>query len=165
MSPDGSSAPGDSRTIAYLGLAVTNPYFTDVARGVEDVARSHGLAVFLCNSDGDPSREDYYLDMLVEQRVRGVLVSPFDPLTAQSRTPPPAEAIAVILVGSDAGPEWCSAAVDDVDGGELAVTGTCSSGSSADRLRRWRDVRRCVADRFVGARNAMAHDRPAIPTR
>jgi LacI family transcriptional regulator len=72
---------GRSRTIAYLGLAVTNPYFTDVARGVEDVARRNGMAVFLCNSDGDPSREHDYLEMLVEQRVRGVLVSPFNPLT------------------------------------------------------------------------------------
>ena len=38
---------GRSRMIAYLGLAVTNPFFTDVARGIEEVARSHGLAVFL----------------------------------------------------------------------------------------------------------------------
>ena len=70
---------GRSRTIAYLGLAVTNPYFTDVAGGIEDVARSNGMAVFLCNSDGDPSREADYLEMLVEQRVRGVLVSSVQP--------------------------------------------------------------------------------------
>ena len=78
---------GRSRMIAYLGLAVTNPFFTDVARGIEEVARSHGLAVFLGNSDRDPSREAEYLEMLLEQRVRGVIVSPFAELTQQFLQP------------------------------------------------------------------------------
>ena len=51
---------------------------------------SNGMAVFLCNSDGDPSREADYLEMLLEQRVRGVLVSPFDPADAAARAAAPA---------------------------------------------------------------------------
>ena len=47
---------GRSRTIAYLVLDASNPFFTDVAKGVEEVARDTGIAVYLCNSDSDASR-------------------------------------------------------------------------------------------------------------
>ncbi|MFY9999852.1 MAG: LacI family DNA-binding transcriptional regulator, partial [Trebonia sp.] len=42
---------GHSRTIGLVVLDVANPFFTDVARGVEDEASKAGLAVILCNSD------------------------------------------------------------------------------------------------------------------
>jgi len=42
---------GRSRTIGLVVLDVANPFFTDVARGVEDEASESGLAVILCNSD------------------------------------------------------------------------------------------------------------------
>jgi LacI family transcriptional regulator len=146
---------GRSRTIAYLGLAVTNPYFTDVAAGIEEVARRNGMAVFLCNSDGDPSREEAYLEMLVEQRVRGVLVSPFNPLTPHLERLR-RRGISVVLVSATAGTDWCSVAVDDVAGGELAV-----SHLLALRHRRIAFVGGaahavCVSDRLLGARQAMA---------
>ena len=146
---------GHSRTIAYLGLAVTNPYFTDVARGVEDVARGDGLALFLCNSGGDPSREKYYLDMLVEQRVRGVLVSPFNPLTPHLERLR-RRGIAVVLVSSTAGPEWCSVAVDDVEGGELAVQHVLDHGHRRIAFIGGVMYAVCVSDRLLGARKAMA---------
>ena len=67
---------GRSRTIAYLVLDASNPFFTDVAKGVEEIARENGVAVYLCNSDSDASREADYLGLLAEQRVRGILVTP-----------------------------------------------------------------------------------------
>ena len=48
---------GRSRTIGLVVLDIANPFFTDVARGVEDVANEHGLAVILCNSDDRPEKE------------------------------------------------------------------------------------------------------------
>ena len=42
---------GRSRTIGLVVLDVANPFFTDVARGVEDEASMSGLSVILCNSD------------------------------------------------------------------------------------------------------------------
>ena len=146
---------GQSRTIAYLGLAVTNPYFTDVSRGIEDVARRHGLALFLCNSDGDPSREEYYLDMLVEQRVRGVLVSPFNPVTPHLERLRQ-RGIAVVLVSATAGPEWCSVAVDDVEGGELAIEHLLEQGHRRIAFVGGVMYAVCVADRLLGARKAVA---------
>src|SRR3954447_12291277 len=67
---------GRSRTIGLVVLDIANPFFTDVARGVEDVANEQGLAVILCNSDDRPEKEAAYLDVLAEQRVQGVLITP-----------------------------------------------------------------------------------------
>ena len=150
---------GRSRTIGYLGLAVTNPFFTDVARGIEDVARRHGLAVFLCNSDRDPSREAEYLDMLREQRVRGILVSPFNPLTLhleQLRQ----TGIAVVLVGASAGPGWCSVTVDDVRGGELAVSHLLEQGHRRIAFVGGAMAAVCVTDRLVGRTPGDGRRRP-----
>jgi LacI family transcriptional regulator, galactose operon repressor len=146
---------GRSRTIAYLGLAVTNPFFTDVAKGVDEVARHYGLAVFLCNSDGDPSREADYLEMLLEQRVRGVLVSPFNPL-AEHLEQLRRRGVAVVLVGATSGSDWCSAAVDDVRGGQLAVDHLLDHGHRRIAFVGGSMYAMCVADRLLGARKALA---------
>jgi len=146
---------GRSRTIAYLGLAVTNPYFTDVASGIEDVSRSHGLASFLCNSDGDPTREEDYLEMVVEQRVRGVLVSPFSPLTPHLERLR-RRGIPVVLIATTAGPQWCSVAVDDVVGGEMAVAHLVDQGHRRIAFVGGSMAAVCVSDRLLGARNAIA---------
>jgi Periplasmic binding proteins and sugar binding domain of LacI family len=69
---------GKSRTIAYVMLDAANPFFTDVAKGIEGVARAHGVALFICNSDSDVTREADYLALLLQQRVRGVLVTPVE---------------------------------------------------------------------------------------
>src|SRR5262245_19896619 len=69
---------GRSRTVGLVVLDVSNPFFTDVARGVEDAASDAGLAVILCNSDESPSKERRYLSLLQEQRVQGVLITPVD---------------------------------------------------------------------------------------
>ena len=74
---------GRSRTVAYVVLDAGNPFFTDVARGVEGVAEAANLAVYLCHTGEDVRREDFYLDMLEQQRVEGVLITPTD--TANSR--------------------------------------------------------------------------------
>jgi LacI family transcriptional regulator len=115
---------GVSRMLAYLVLDISNPFFTDVARGLEQVARSEGLGVFLCSSDHDATREDEYLQQLVELRVRGICVTAIDYENPRLRKVPE---LGVPLVLVDRMPDrwerdWCSVGVDDVAGGALAVT-------------------------------------------
>lgn len=55
---------------------IGNPFFTLVARGVEDVAHSAGYSVVLCNSDEDPSKEARYLEVAERERASGVIISP-----------------------------------------------------------------------------------------
>lgn len=55
---------------------ISNPFFTSVARGVEDVAQRAGFSVVLCNSDEDPTKEARYFDVAERERVSGVILSP-----------------------------------------------------------------------------------------
>lgn len=144
---------GRSRTIAYLVLDASNPFFTDVAKGVEDVARENGVAVFLCNSDSDASREADYLGLLAEQRVRGILVTPVDDDMSQLELF--RRGIPIVLVDRAAGDDWCSVGVDDVDGGMLAVTHLLEQGHRRIAFIGGPLTTVQVADRLRGARSAL----------
>jgi LacI family transcriptional regulator, fructose operon transcriptional repressor len=65
-----------SNTIGLIVSDIRNPYFTYVSRAVEDTANEHGYAVFLCNSDEDPDKEALYLNLLRDENVSGLILSP-----------------------------------------------------------------------------------------
>lgn len=113
---------GSSRILAYVMLDAGNPFFTDVAQGIEEAAQDAGLSVFLCNSNDSADREAGYLDLLEQQRVRGVLITPVD--TGGDRLLQlPARGTPVVVVDrATTGRTHCSVAVDDVLGGDLAAT-------------------------------------------
>jgi LacI family fructose operon transcriptional repressor len=68
-----------SRTSNIVGLIVAdiqNPFFSEVARAVEDAAYQMDMSVFVCNSDEDPRKEELYLRLMREQNVAGIILSP-----------------------------------------------------------------------------------------
>lgn len=52
---------------------ITNPYFAEIARGVENVALEHDYQMFLCNSDGEKAREEETLNSFHSHGVDGVI--------------------------------------------------------------------------------------------
>jgi LacI family transcriptional regulator len=54
---------------------VEDPYFAEIVRGVEDVARRAGYLVIVCNADRDPKTELSYLQTLFDYRVDGVILA------------------------------------------------------------------------------------------
>ena len=69
---------GRSRTVAIVVLDVANPFFTDVVRGAEEAIEAAGAVAVVCNSGENAARERRHLDLLEEQRVKGVLITPVD---------------------------------------------------------------------------------------
>ena len=110
---------GRSRIVGLIVLDVANPFFTDVARGVEQLADEHNTMVVLCNSGENPERERRHLEQLVEQRVLGVLITPVETVNPHLDRLA-ARGIPVVLVDRGAGRKQCSVAVDDQRGGRLA---------------------------------------------
>jgi LacI family transcriptional regulator len=152
---------GSSTTIAYILLDARNPFFTDVARGIEEVASTENLTLFLCNSDLDPRREAQYLDQLLMQRVRGVLITAVD-YTNDRLQLLPANGVPVVLVDraydpavEAAGAEWCSVGVHDVEGGKLAVTHLVERGHRRVAFAGGPLTTPQVVDRLAGARRAI----------
>lgn len=74
-----------SQTIGMVIPDITNPFFTEVIRGVENEARAHGYSLILCDSNEDPILEQANLNTLFSRRVDGVLLAPTDAQTAQDR--------------------------------------------------------------------------------
>jgi DNA-binding LacI/PurR family transcriptional regulator len=65
-----------------IGVVVSdieNPHFSESVRAVEDAAYRHGYRVLLCNTDETPDKQRAYLQMLAQERVLGVILSPSDP--------------------------------------------------------------------------------------
>ncbi|MDT3445579.1 LacI family DNA-binding transcriptional regulator [Pseudofrankia sp. BMG5.37] len=152
---------GSSRILAYVMLDPSNPFFTDVATGIEEVAAAADLSVFLCNSGEDAAREARYLDLLLEQRVQGVLITPVDAANERLRTLP-ARGTPVVLVDRVAGAgEGCSVSVDDVLGGELAATHLLERGHERIAFIGGPDTLNQVRDRRAGALRAL--ERAGLP--
>jgi LacI family transcriptional regulator len=64
---------GQTHTIGMIIPDSANPFFAEVARGVEDTSFENGYSLILCNSDGDLDKELLYTNVLVEKRVDGIL--------------------------------------------------------------------------------------------
>ncbi|WP_243731123.1 LacI family DNA-binding transcriptional regulator [Modestobacter roseus] len=112
---------GRSRTIGLVVLDIANPFFTDVARGVDEVAGAAGLAVILFNSDDRPEKEARHLDVLTEQRVQGLIITPTAELSPQLDALRQRGVPVVLLDRRADHPDQCALAVDDVLGGRLAA--------------------------------------------
>ncbi|GAA1895741.1 LacI family DNA-binding transcriptional regulator [Streptomyces durmitorensis] len=82
-----------TRTLGLVISDVLNPYFTALARSVEEAARTLGYSVIIGNADERPELQDHHVRTLLDRRIDGLLVSPTDggsPLmldTARSSTP------------------------------------------------------------------------------
>jgi LacI family transcriptional regulator len=65
-----------SRSIGLIVTDCTNPFYASVIRAVEDVANARDFSVILCNSGESHDREVRAVNMLLENRVAGILLTP-----------------------------------------------------------------------------------------
>jgi LacI family transcriptional regulator len=65
-----------TRTLGLVIEDVANPFYSQIARGVEEIARARDLFVISGCSDEDPARERHLIRSLCERRVDGLLVVP-----------------------------------------------------------------------------------------
>ncbi|MGW9299240.1 LacI family DNA-binding transcriptional regulator [Streptomyces cyaneofuscatus] len=67
-----------TRTLGLVISDVLNPYFTELARFVEEEARALGYSVIIGNADERPDLQDHHIRTLIDRRIDGLLVSPAD---------------------------------------------------------------------------------------
>ena len=65
-----------TNTLALVFTDITNPFFTILARGVEDSASFAGFNVIFCNTDESQEKEDNYIQLLLQKQVDGILLVP-----------------------------------------------------------------------------------------
>jgi len=118
---------------ATIGLVVpdnTNPFFAEIARGVEDAAFASHYGVFLVNTNEEAAREETALDSLQQKGIDGLILCssrlPDKKLSERIQRFP-----AVVLLNRDvktARSNLTSINVDDRRGALLAVTHLAAAG-------------------------------------
>lgn len=110
-----------TRTIGLVVADITNPFFFEVARGVQDTAIAQGYNVFVCNTDDNPQGEQDVLTLLASQEVDGVILatvsSPEEELLAFAENYKP-----LVVINRDIPhPKASLVSVDILKGAKLAV--------------------------------------------
>lgn len=147
---------GRSRFIALVVLDLANPFFSELARGAEETAEAGGHTLLLCSSAQDVERERRHLEVLRQQRVAGIALSPVD--TSEERLAElRALGVPLVLVDRD-DPDGTtrSVSVDDVEGGRLATAHLLASGHRRIAVVGGPRGFPQVDQRFEGARRAVA---------
>lgn len=147
---------GYNRLLGLVIPDISNPFYAAIVDAVVDAADRHRYAVALCASHDDPDRERRHLAVLAEQRAAGALVVP---LTADSSRLAQLRLVGSHLIVIDRvadTAESCSVAVDDVMGGQLAVSHLLAcEGDGITLVNGPAAIPQC-ADRRAGAAKAMA---------
>lgn len=147
----------NSEAIALVIPDIENPFFTSLARGVEDVAQEAGYSVVLCNTDEDHDKESRYLDIAVSANMAGVilaaagstsdvtkLISRGRPVVAVDRSPHDADIDAVVVDNRAGGRAATRALVDQGFRRIACITGPADVETATQRAEGWRDTLKAV---------------------
>ncbi|WP_455771908.1 LacI family DNA-binding transcriptional regulator [Streptomyces malaysiensis] len=117
-----------SSVIALIIPDIENPFFTSLARGVEDAAQRTSLSVVLCNSDEDTEKERRYLEVALGEQMAGVIVAAasYDETDLGPLTDRGVPVVAVDRRPRDA--EVDAVRVDNHHGGEVATRHLLQAG-------------------------------------
>jgi LacI family transcriptional regulator, galactose operon repressor len=147
---------GTSKTLGYVMLDATNPFFTDVAQGIELAAEAADLSLFLCNSNNSSRREDAHVARLIQQRVQGILITPVNPYSPALEAAAERRLPLVLVDRARHDNAFCSVSVDDVLGGWLAVMHLVERGHTRIAFIGGSMELGQVRERLEGARRAWA---------
>lgn len=65
-----------TNTLALVLPDITNPFWTTLARGVEDAASDRGFNVIFCNTDESEAEQEKYLTILLQKQIDGIVLAP-----------------------------------------------------------------------------------------
>jgi LacI family transcriptional regulator len=141
-----------THTIGMILPDSSNPFFAEVARGIEDSSFQHGYSTILCNSDGDLDKEFLYGNVLAEKQVDGIIFVAAGESIEQIRALQTQNMPLVIIDREIPGVTADIVLTNNVQGGEIAtrhllelghrriacITGPSNLTSSAERVTGYR---------------------------
>ncbi len=150
-----------TRTIGLVVTDIANPYFPKIVRAVEDAALERGHAVLLCDGADDPSREETYLDLLIERRVDGIVIASSG-LEARYRDWLAQRSVPVVLVNCTArGAALPAILSDNRAGGRLAAEHVLALGHRRIGHISAPSRNAAAGERLAGIRDAIGEVRDA----
>ncbi len=141
-------------SVGLLLNEIDNPFYSAVARGIEEETNRYGYSLILCNTNEDPVRELQYLHVLQDKRVDGIILGPTGgnsdfiievaqqiPVVLIDRTIPDSSISAVI--------------VDNEDGAYKATRYLLEKGYRSIALITWQQDITSMQQRFEGYQRAL----------
>lgn len=105
-----------TKNVGLIIPTIVNPYYPELARGVEDEVRKMGCTLFLCNSDREEEKERQYINALLSRGTDGLIL-------VKTRLPQQEleqlrlrTALVLVDYKSEAGEAFCIVNVNDTDG-------------------------------------------------
>ncbi|MBS4220482.1 LacI family DNA-binding transcriptional regulator [Bacillus sp. FJAT-49711] len=117
-----------TETLGLLVPDISNPFFSEMAKTIEDRAHESGMSVIICSTDENVEKEKKYIELLQRKHVDGMIVA------SSFHNKEVLEGVAsrgiplVMLTRDDAGLGVTSISVDDFKGGYEATSHLISEG-------------------------------------
>jgi LacI family transcriptional regulator len=159
-----SLVTGRTETVGIVVPDITNPFFSAIIRGCEDQLLKHGYSLFLCNTDEDTQREEYYINLLVSQGVDGLLLFSLGSSaeTLGVSIPEDLPTVAVDVLAQDHLSNLTAVRIDNAGGARAATVHLLSAGRHRIAFLKGKFDRFPARERQRGFRQAM--EQQAIPT-
>jgi LacI family transcriptional regulator len=139
---------GESKTIGLIIPDISNQFFAEISRKIEDNGLEHGYSLIICNTDDNPEKEKRYIDILLSKQVDGfIFISAGD--ETDSLLKPISKGIPIVVADRYIeNPNVNTVIVDNFDGGYQAtkhlidlghkrigfITGSSAVSPSSDRF-------------------------------
>ena len=65
-----------THTVGLIVPDIKNPFFGELASRIETLLREEGYNTILCNTNEVPENEEFYLKVLVDRQVDGIIIAP-----------------------------------------------------------------------------------------
>lgn len=146
---------GQSRTMGFVVMDASNPFFIDVARGAESTIRKAGRFLLTANSQSNSAQERAYLGLFEQQRTGGVLVAPVGDVS-ESLARLKARGVPAVIVDSPSpNDNFSSVQTDNVAGGRLAMEHLIATQRRTIDFVGGPLTMHQIEDRLTGARQAL----------
>lgn len=113
-----------SKTVALLLPSIWHPFFSELAYYIEDELDLAGFKLMLCNSGGRPEKELYYLEMLQQNKVAGIVGITYNDVEHMVRTDIP-----IVSIDRHFDKTITCVTSDNYEGGRLALRELVKAGS------------------------------------
>lgn len=71
-----SLSTSKTNTIGVIVPDINNLFFGDIIKGITEIADEHSLNIILCDTDEDKDKELKAINVLKEQRIQGLIITP-----------------------------------------------------------------------------------------
>jgi len=153
-----------TKTLGVLVTDIANPYYGEITRGIGDIARQSGYALFVCNTDRRPDIMAYYIDVLRENRVDAVIIGGGGTTGRQQFQNLHNRGVPAVLIGRYDVP-LPAVRIDNLKGGWEAATHVVSLGHRAIAILSGPTTSTSIQDRMKGYQRALRENKLTVPKR